>query len=107
LRFNADGEWFSGYNEELQQRTGHKLERLPASLCPPRTHELWIAHIREAGDADHAVVARDGMCVHDSAGVYQGQLPLDRLDGGFLLRPTTRVIPVFSPHGSGLATVPA
>jgi hypothetical protein len=30
LRFNTGGEWFSGYNEELQQRTGHRLERLPA-----------------------------------------------------------------------------
>jgi hypothetical protein len=73
---------------------------LPRSLCPPRTHELGIAHIREAGDADHAVVARDGMCVHDSAGLYQGRLPLDRLDGGFLLRPTRRVVPLLSPLGS-------
>jgi hypothetical protein len=40
------------------------------------------------------------MCVHDSAGLYQGRLPLDRLDGGFLLRPTRRVVPLLSPLGS-------
>jgi hypothetical protein len=107
LRFNAGGEWFSGYNEELQQQTGYRLERLPASMCPPRTHEFWIAHIREDGDADHVVVARDGMCVHDSAGIYQGRLPLDRVDGGFLLRPTRLVVPVFSPYRHGHAVVAA
>jgi hypothetical protein len=47
------------------------------------------------------------MCVHDSAGLYQGQLPLDRLDGGFLLRPTRRVVQVLSPLGSGYTVVPA
>jgi hypothetical protein len=99
--------WFDTYNQQVADKTGHRLERLPRSLCPPKTHELWIAHIREDGDADHAVVARDGFVVHDSAGTYQGQLPLNRLDGGFVLRPTTRVVPILSPLGSGRVVVAA
>jgi hypothetical protein len=105
--YNRGGPWFDEYNQQVADEIGYRLERLPASMCPPRTHELWIAQIREHGDADHVVVARDGMCVHDSAGIYQGQLPLDRLDGGFVLRPTRRVIPVFSPRRHGHTVVAA
>jgi hypothetical protein len=47
------------------------------------------------------------MCVHDSAGIYQGRPPLDRLDGGFLLRSATRAVKVLSPLGSGYTVVPA
>lgn len=107
--YDADPDWHDHYNTRLEKATGHRLEFLPASLCPPRNpNQLWIAGIHERGDRDgHAVVARGAFVVHDPSGLYRGSLPLDRITDGMVVVPTKRVIPVLSPMGSGYKVVPA
>jgi hypothetical protein len=103
-----DGPWFDRYNKRLAEQTGYRLERLPLSLCPPRDPtRLWIAGIRMDGPDDHVVVARGRFTVFDPLGEFMGSLPWDRVIDGWLVQPTTRVIPVFSPHRGGYAVVPA
>jgi hypothetical protein len=101
------GGWLDRYSQRLAKQTGYRLEKLPAGACPPRSaNQLWIATIREDGDADHCVVARGAFVVHDPSGEYQGSLPMHRLVDGLLVVPTSRVVPVFSLHGRGYAVVP-
>jgi hypothetical protein len=102
-------DWHDHYNEQLAKATGHRLEFLPVSLCPPRdANRLWIAGLHEQGDRDgHAVVVRGAFVVHDPAGIYLGSLPLDRIIDGMLVVPTRRVVPVLSPMGNGYAVVAA
>jgi hypothetical protein len=100
--------WLERYNDRLREATGCRLERLPRSLCPPRKPtQLWIATISEDGPADHAVVARGAFVVHDPAGGYTGNVPMDRLVHGLLVVATQRIVPVLSPHGSGRMVVAA
>lgn len=94
--------WLSRYSERLAKQTGYRLDKLPPTVCPPRNpNQLWIATVREDGDADHCVVSRDYFVVRDPTGIYQGSLPMDRLVDGLLVVPTRRVVPVFSLHGRG------
>jgi len=87
--------WLSRYSERLARETGFRLEKLPPTVCPPRNpNQLWIATIREDGDADHCVVSRDYFVVHDPSGTYQGSLPWNRLVDGLLIVPIRRAIPV-------------
>src|SRR5512132_3186055 len=89
------------------QRAAGEADRLPARQAPAdrlpaeESNQLWIATVREDGDADHCVVSRDYFVVHDPTGIYQGSLPMDRLVDGLLVVPTRRVVPVFSLHGRG------
>jgi len=100
--------WLGRYNDRLAKSIAYRLEQLPPTVCPPKTNRLWIATIREDGDADHCVVARNGFVVHDPSGTYQGSLPMDRLIDGLLVSPSRRVVPVFSMNGRhGYAVVPA
>jgi hypothetical protein len=104
----AKADWHDHYNKRLAKATGHRLDFLPASLCPPRDpNRLWIAGINESDGDGHAVVARGHYVVHDPSGLYQGSLPLNRITDGMLVVPTRRVIPVLSPMGHGYKVVPA
>jgi hypothetical protein len=58
-------------------------------------------------DADHVVVARGYYTVHDPLGEFTGSLPWDRIIDGMIVQPTTRVVPVLSPHGNGRMVVAA
>jgi hypothetical protein len=103
------GPWFDEYNQQVADKTGFRLERLPKTVCPPRNpNRLWIAAISMPDDpADHVVVARGHFVVHDPLGEFIGNLPLDRLLDGMILTPTRRVVPVFSPYRHGHAVVAA
>jgi hypothetical protein len=109
VSYNAKADWHDHYNERLAKATGYRLEFLEPHCCPPRNpNQLWIAGIHEPGDEDgHAVVARGAYCFHDPAGIYQGGLPMHRVTAGFLVRPTRRAVPVFSPHRGSVAVIPA
>jgi hypothetical protein len=103
-------DWHGHYNDLLTKATGHRLEFLPPSLCPPRNpNQLWIAGIHEHGDRDgHAVLARAHFVIHDPADIYTGRpVPMDRLTDGMLVTPTRRIVPMFSPRGSGRVVVAA
>jgi len=78
--------WLGRYNDRLAKSIGYRLEKLPPTVCPPKTNRLWIATIREDGDADHCVVARGAFVVHDPSGTYQGSLPMHRLVDGLISR---------------------
>jgi hypothetical protein len=101
--------WFARYDKRVREATGHRLEQFPRSLCPPRNpNQLWIAGISMPDhDADHVVVARSYYTVFDPLGEFQGSLPWDRVIDGWILRPTTRIVPVLSPLGRGYTVVPA
>lgn len=108
--FNSNPEgWLGRYSQRLAKQTGYRLDKLPASICPPKNpNALWIATTDERpGPADHCVVARGAWVVHDPSGMYSGALPLDRLADGLLVVPTRRVVPVLSPLGSGRTVVAA
>jgi hypothetical protein len=100
--------WLDRYGERLVKATGYRLERLPAHACPPRNPtQAWIATISEDGPADHCVVARGAYVLFDPSRHYLGLLPMNRLRDGMLVQPTKRVVPTFSPRGSGYAVVAA
>ena len=111
--FGWTKDWLDRYSAQLAKQTGYRLEKLPASCCPPRNNRVWIATIREDGDADHTVVCRNNYVVHDPSadrdpsGGYHGPLPMDRLVDGLLVVAASRVVPVFSPHRGGYQVVPA
>jgi len=103
---HADGDWHDHYNARLAKATGYRLDFLPASTCPPRdANRLWIAGFEEDDGGGHAVLARGHFIIHDPAGIYRGNVPMDRLVDGMLVVPTRRVVPVFSPHGRGYVAV--
>lgn len=97
VEFNQglDG-WLERYDKRLREATGYRLERLPASCCPPRNNQLWLATIRMDGPADHVVVARNHYVVHDPLGEFVGLVPMRRLVDGMTVAPTRRAVPVFS-----------
>jgi hypothetical protein len=100
--------WLDRYGERLVKATGCRLERLPPHACPPRNpNQPWIATIGEDGPADHCVVARGAYVLFDPSRQYLGLLPMNRLRDGMLVVPTKRVVPVFSPRGSGHTVVAA
>jgi hypothetical protein len=106
----ADGMegWLDRYAKRIQRETGYRLERFPASLCPPKNpNQLWLATIRMDGPADHVVVCRGFWIVHDPSDLFRGRVPLDRLIDGMVVTPARRIVPVFSPRGSGYAVVAA
>jgi hypothetical protein len=106
--YAAKDDWHDHYNKRLEKATGHRLDFLPASLCPPRDpNRLWIAGIHEYEGDSHPVVARGHYVIHDPSGLYQGSLPLDRIAAGMLVVPTRRVVPVLSPLGNGYRVVSA
>jgi len=101
-------DWFSRYDARLRKESGYRLERFPVSVCPPRNpNQLWIAGISMSDhDADHVVVARGCYVIHDPLGEFIGSLPWNRVIDGMIVRPTRRVVPVWSPHRGGHAVVP-
>jgi hypothetical protein len=101
--------WLDRYSRRLAKQIGYRLDQLPPTVCPPKNpNQLWIATIREDGDADHCVVSRGYFVVHDPSGTYQGNVPMDRLVDGLIVAPATRRIPVFALNGRhGYAVVPA
>jgi hypothetical protein len=106
--YAAEADWHGHFNKRLAKATGYRLDFLPTSLCPPRNpNQLWIAGITEPDGDAHAVVARGAFVVHDPSGLYQGSLPIDRINAGMLVVPTKRIVPVFSPARHGWAVMPA
>jgi hypothetical protein len=105
----ARDDWHDHYNTQLEQATGHRLDFIPASLCPPKNpNQLWVAGVREPDEeAGHAVVARGAYVVHDPAGIYRGSLPLNLVVDGMIVTPTKRLAPILSPRGSGYTVVSA
>ena len=107
---NRGGPWFDEYNQQVADKTGFRLERLPKSVCPPRNpNQIWIAGIHMPDDhAAHVVVARGCYVVHDPLGEFAGLVPLDRCwTGCSSMREQRRVVPVFSPYRHGNAIVAA
>jgi hypothetical protein len=108
ISYDAEPDWHAHYNARLAKATGCRLDFLPASTCPPRdANRLWIAGFEEDDGGGHAVICRGHFIVHDPAGLYRGNVPMDRLVDGMVITPARRVIPIFSPHGRGYAVVPA
>jgi hypothetical protein len=96
VSYDADDAWHDHYNARLERATGHQLDFLPASTCPPRNaNQLWIAGFEEDDGGGHAVLARGHFIIHDPAGIYRGNVPMDRLVDGMLVVPTKRVLPRF------------
>jgi hypothetical protein len=106
--YKAEADWHDHYNKRLEKATGHRLDFLPASLCPPRDPtRVWIAGLHESDGDGHAVVARGAFVVHDPSRIYRGSLPLDRISAGMLVVPTRRVVPVVNPAGTAWTVVAA
>jgi len=108
ISYDAGDDWHDHYNARLAKATGHRLDFLPPTVCPPKgANRLWIAGFEEDDGGGHAVICRGHFIVHDPAGLHRGNVRMDRLVDGMLVVPTRRVVPVFSPHGRGYAVVPA
>jgi hypothetical protein len=102
ISYDADPDWHDHYNARLEKATGHRLDFLPASTCPPRNaNQLWIAGLHEDEGGGHALLARGHFVIHDPAGIYRGNVPMDRLVDGMLVVPVKRLVPMFSLHGRG------
>jgi hypothetical protein len=106
--YAKSGPWFEAYNKRVRKATGHTLEELPKVCLPPQGNELYICGISMPDDpADHVVVARGRYVIHDPAGEFMGLIPWNRVIDGYRVRPTHRIVPVLSPHGSRRLVVPA
>jgi hypothetical protein len=100
ISYDAGDDWHDHYNARLEKATGSRIDFLPASTCPPKNaNQLWIAGFEEDDGGGHAVIARGHFIVHDPAGLHHGNVPMDRLVDGMIVRLARRVVPVFSMHG--------
>jgi hypothetical protein len=108
ISYDAEPDWHAHFNARLEKATGYRLDFLPASTFPPKdANRLWIAGFEEEEGGGHAVLARGHFIIHDPAGLYRGNVPMDRLVDGMLVVAARRIVPVFSLHGRGYAVVPA
>lgn len=105
ISYDAGPDWHAHYNARLEKATGHRLDFLPASTCPPtNNNRLWIAGFAE-DEGGHAVLARGYFIIHDPAGIHRGNVPMNRLVDGMLVVPAKRIVPRLSLHGRGYVAV--